>query len=922
MKRFSSTVIGLLSAVTLALWADSALADRRVALVVGNSKYQKINKLENPVNDAPDIAEALRKVGFDVIVRTDADKGGFDRALSEFARKASGSDTALFYYAGHGIQYQKQNFLLPVDIEVEDYNDVEFSAISVNKVMDALSRSGGVKIVVLDACRDNPLDKRIASTTRGVDGATRGLARLDRTEGLVIAYATSPDQVAQDGSGRNSPFTESLVRRLEEPGLEIATLFRRVTQDVFERTSGRQRPEVSISLLNDYYLNLSDSDSLVWSRIRDASDPVEFKNFIQKYPASPFAREAQFRLELFDRIRRENEQRQVQDQQRVATLEERELRESLEKERAALATERLAFERREAERREAEKQAVEKREADRLAAERQETARRETERLTLAKRETERLEIERLAAEKRDAERLVVERRDAVRREVERLAYERRETERRDAERLAAEKRDAEKLSGEQRETARLDAERLAAEKKIEAARLAREQQENGKRETERLAAEKLENQKIAALENVEARREAERALAEKREAEKLAAARRDAARKEAERLVAEKKSEAEKLALEQQEAKRRETERLAAEKKAEQERVRVAALQDADLKKQQAEAEKQRAAALCVREGDDVKRLVSAGGKDALEAFRKQAACPGTTAALDKAIKDITLAAVRACDADNKALGKAGQKDIAALRSALGSMTCGKVRADASGRIAKLEGDARKLELACAAESEKVTLAKSAGNEALTQLGALQKTLTCDSLRPVVGDAIKELAALAPKAAEIDTRRQILEAQTELKRLGCYSGNLNGNLNNGTKNAVGAFFKIKNTAAREISFSDDFVGELKLENAGLCPVVEPAAPIAKRPAREEADDDAPVVRRRPQRQDREEPVAERPAKRKPAVAAAPKPERQPVARAERPAAPRPAPAPVAQRAPAPVAAAPRASIHIIGVGF
>jgi hypothetical protein len=557
MKWSLSQCIGLIAALILALLSDSALAERRVALVIGNANYKKINRLENPVNDAPDISEALRKVGFEVIVKTDTDKGGFDRALSEFARKAAGSDAALFYYAGHGIQYQKQNYLLPVDIEVEDYNDVEFQAVNVTRVMTALERTTGVKIIILDACRDNPLDRMLSQSTRSAYGATRGLARIDRTEGLVIAYATAPDQVAQDGSGRNSPFTEALIRRLAEPGLEIATLFRRVTQDVYERTNGRQRPEVSISLLSDYFLNLGDSDGLVWGRIRDSADPADFRAFMAKYPNSPFAREAQYRLDLFARIRREEDERVAREQEK-ARERERLKREALEQDRARLEAQRKVFERLEAEA---------AKEAARIAAERQEEARLENERVEAEKREASRKESERIIVQKRiDAERAAAARREADRVAAEELARrqaEQREADRREVERIAAQKRieadrlreaaaeaerqDALRAAEQQREAIRREVEQLAARRRAEGERLARVTDAANDAGPAGALDPGLSRQIGAALTDAE-RREVERiaaehrreqAAAEQRELQRLRAKRKLASGKEAKRLDA-----------------------------------------------------------------------------------------------------------------------------------------------------------------------------------------------------------------------------------------------------------------------------------------------------------------------------------------------------------------------------------------------
>jgi uncharacterized caspase-like protein len=470
--------LAVLFFVLLAFAPTEAFAERRVALVVGNSQYKKIPRLANPLNDASDIAEALRKLGFDVIIRTDADKGNFDRALAEFARKASGADAALFYYAGHGIQYQRQNYLLPTDIEVEDYNDVEFQSVSISRVLDALHRSDGVKIIILDACRDNPLDKRLSASSRALGETRGGLARLDRTDGLVIAYATAPDQVAQDGATRNSPFTAALIRWLSEPGLEIGTLFRRVSQDVYEQTGGRQRPEISISLIKDFYLNLNDSDTTTWAKIRDSQDPAEFYGFVKSFPQSPLAREARSRIEFIERVRRENEER-------------------FERERRSIAAQFEQF--------------------------RQEAARQEVERLAAEKRDAARREAERVA----QARRLEEDRADAARRERELAAQRQKEQDD-----LAASQRTEE---ARRREEARLAAEKLAADNR-ERELAARRKQEADRQEAARLAAEKLMAEKQAAEQAAKRKQEDER------RAEEAAAAQREALRQEVARLAVERR--------------------------------------------------------------------------------------------------------------------------------------------------------------------------------------------------------------------------------------------------------------------------------------------------------------------------------------------------------------------------------------------
>src|SRR3984893_9040369 len=338
VKMISPIAVRFLSALILTFWVGTALADKRVALIVGNSQYTRITpKLVNPANDAHDLAQALASVGFDVILRTDVGKSEFDQALVEFSRRAKNADTALFYYAGHGLQHNGKNYFLPTDIEVQDEFDFNYRAISQDSILYAVGQAKSVKIVVLDACRDNPLARQFVAS-RGWGGG--GLARIDSAEETIIAYATAPDHVANDGDGRNSPFPAALISRIKEPGLEITTMFRRVANDVYARTGGKQQPEITSSLRTDYFLNPAESDSAAWNRVRESTNPADFKEFIQKFPASPFAREAQFRIDLFDRIRRENEEAAKIERERIALEAEKkrhEVEAKKEAERLALA---------------------------------------------------------------------------------------------------------------------------------------------------------------------------------------------------------------------------------------------------------------------------------------------------------------------------------------------------------------------------------------------------------------------------------------------------------------------------------------------------------------------------------------------------------------------------------------------------------
>jgi uncharacterized caspase-like protein len=196
-------------------------------------------------------------------------------------------------YAGHALQYQGRNYLMPIDSTLEDEISLRYQMVAIDDVRAALDRASGVKVMILDACRNNPLadmfKRKMSGTSRGVE-TMPGLARIDKAEGMIIAYSTSPDEVATDGSGRNSPYTEALLKYLQEPGLEIEIMFRRIAAEVSAQTNGRQRPETHVSLLNEYHLNQQDQQA--WGKIKDLSDPVVFDDFVRRYPASMLAPEA------------------------------------------------------------------------------------------------------------------------------------------------------------------------------------------------------------------------------------------------------------------------------------------------------------------------------------------------------------------------------------------------------------------------------------------------------------------------------------------------------------------------------------------------------------------------------------------------------------------------------------------------------
>ncbi|MDU2928445.1 caspase domain-containing protein, partial [Bradyrhizobium sp.] len=219
--RFLTITLSLLCMV---LTAEAARADRRVAFVVGNGAYKSVAQLPNPPVDAKAMAATLRNVGFDVVEGTNLTRDKMTEKLLDFGRKAQGADIAVFYYAGHGIAIAGTNYLLPVDADLKSEMDVKLgSAINIDVTLDQTMGDAKVKLVFLDACRDNPFAAKIKSNspTRSVSVQT-GLAEMKSGEGTLIAFATGPGQTALDGdAGANSPFTRALISHIAQPGVEI-----------------------------------------------------------------------------------------------------------------------------------------------------------------------------------------------------------------------------------------------------------------------------------------------------------------------------------------------------------------------------------------------------------------------------------------------------------------------------------------------------------------------------------------------------------------------------------------------------------------------------------------------------------------------------------------------------------------------------
>jgi TPR repeat protein len=258
-------------------------AETRVALVVGEGGYRSVPELANPPNDARDVADALKALGFVVTLGVDLDQAGMQRQIDDFARSAATADVSLFYYGGHGLQVAAHNYLIPVDAQLRSVDDIDKRTVHLDGVLDGLAKANGVHLVFLDACRNNPLkDLNVALRTSG-------LARVGDAAGFLIAFATQPDNVAYDGAGRNSPFARALLGHVAAPGIDVSSMMIAVRRDVIAATGGAQIPWENSSLTRQFYFageaaGDSSPEALLWRLAGGERDPALLSIYLDRYP--------------------------------------------------------------------------------------------------------------------------------------------------------------------------------------------------------------------------------------------------------------------------------------------------------------------------------------------------------------------------------------------------------------------------------------------------------------------------------------------------------------------------------------------------------------------------------------------------------------------------------------------------------------
>jgi len=305
MRAAASACARILAAAILCLAfsavAASAATDhggRRVALVIGNGAYEHAPKLPNPPKDAAAIAAKLKELGFDVVLGVDLSMPKFGETMREFSRRVAGADVGLMFYAGHGLQVDGNNYLIPVDAEIEASSDLQFQAVKLDTLLDVIEQNSKVSIILLDACRNNPLSRSLTRSTN----PPGGLAPQNITSGSYIAFATAPGNVAYDGDSQNSPFTTALLKNIGRENVDIRLMMADVRADVYSATDQKQLPWENNSLIGRFYFRegatpetqdavnkkaLAERDA--FNQARAAGTPEALEDFLKQYPDGLFS---------------------------------------------------------------------------------------------------------------------------------------------------------------------------------------------------------------------------------------------------------------------------------------------------------------------------------------------------------------------------------------------------------------------------------------------------------------------------------------------------------------------------------------------------------------------------------------------------------------------------------------------------------
>ena len=918
----------VLSAAALALGVLGACAgaqptfaaEKRVALVIGNSAYQHAPALPNPVRDAKAMVAMFEKGGFSVIT-ADYDAGNlhFKRVIRQFEDAAADADIAVIYYAGHGIEIHGVNYLIPVDAKLASDRDAEDEAITLDRLVEAADSAKRLRLVILDACRDNPFVRTMKrQRTAALRGVSAGLSKVEPTGmNTLIAFASKGGAAAEDGDADHSPFTAALLDNLFVPGLDVRLAFGRARDEVLKKTSNRQEPYVygslggaSISIVPAPEQDappvsaITEGEKGDYALVEKIGTKGAWEVFLAQHPKGFYADLA--RQQITKLAMAETGAATVMrgpPQQQMAAVEppkptrppgptseeQREwdkiknssnadlFREFIRRyptsplantaqshletiEAAARERERLAREREEKARQEAEKA--------RQEAERQAEAKRQAEQAAALKRAQEeakaaeeaRQKAEREAARKHEEEERQRKLAEEARAKQEADAKAARERAEREAARKREEEERRRKLAEEARAKAAADAEaaRLRAE---QAAALKRAQEEaraaeEARQKAEREAARKREEE------------ERQRKLAEESRAKQEAdakAAQAKAEREAAARLRAEQEAALKRAGEETKaaEAARQKAEREAARKREEEERQRKLAEEARAKQEAEAKAAQERAEQEAARKREEEERQ-----RKIAEESRAKAAADAEAARL-RAEQEAALKRAREEAKAAEAARQKAERDAALKR-------------EEEERQRKLaEADQAKQD-ACRREEDRFSALQGLGAKALDDLKQFQQQLTCARLRPLV------VAALKDATAEQDVARgeRVRAAQQELARVGCFGGVIDGSFGDSTRTALERYLAQQQRPSRQPEITEALLSELKSQPARVCPLACPARQVAegdeciaekKSPpiAREKSDEEEPSGRRHTKRHEersrpeREHAERERPAPRR-----------------------------------------------------
>lgn len=333
----------LLTFVATVALPAAAASDKRVALVIGNTAYQNAVRLPNPEGDAKAVADKLRKLGFVVVEGYNLDHEAFVETIKDFAKAVQGAGIGMFFYAGHGMQVNGKNYLVPIDAAFQDASALDFEAVPMDLVTRQMQQNVAVRLVVLDACRDNPLSKTLSRSMGGTTRSTavaEGLAEVklgDAGEGTAIIFATSPDEVALDGDGQHSPFTQALIDNIDAPDTDLQVVMSRVTGEVYAATKQQQRPWINASLTGEVILNPQKKDAdktpsslssqaaangsqdtlaretALYNVARESGLKEDYEAYLEVFPDGLYAVNARKQLERLDR--------ETQNGEKVASAE-------------------------------------------------------------------------------------------------------------------------------------------------------------------------------------------------------------------------------------------------------------------------------------------------------------------------------------------------------------------------------------------------------------------------------------------------------------------------------------------------------------------------------------------------------------------------------------------------------------------------